>query len=271
MTRRDDGIHIPSDLEGKEYVGRAGPLEVPRDVRLEGNRLVWNDRKTDTRDIRLAGFKAFLTLNSPNHVLAFAKAYGPLRLCDDHFLPHTHNLPAYRPVDDWSCDVSRHDEWTYSEPISEWLKYARAAASMVRIAGNVHQDQPSRDADWAILKRSRIKPVLITPHRTVAQSARLLTSFLNAWLDAADASLFLHWPKGAAYPTPTYRGGLFAALTIQISMTLTKSRNWPVCGYCWLPFFASKQIPSNETPCCGTDDCVRKKNARNQRNRRREK
>lgn len=175
MNYRFNALGRPLDLP---------PLHVPAEITLDldGSQLLWtNTSPTGERAVQLKRpapdmLDRFIRLTEipddrlSKAVLAFAKRFGPLYLCERHGLPSSHNrqrLPD--PIQRQICQPSRpsprelatlrpttgeaeRHRW-YAEPIAEWRRLANEALTMLIIAGELREQRRPRSELWPALAR----------------------------------------------------------------------------------------------------------------------
>src|SRR4051812_883416 len=97
---------FPSDEKGRKFDIPTRTLMIPRDIILNGQRLVWGHHDPE-RDKQLRvrptvrPLQQFLKLaEAPGEaILTFAKTFGPLNICSAHGLPVTHSIHGYAGAD----------------------------------------------------------------------------------------------------------------------------------------------------------------------------
>ena len=145
-------ITTPKVFAGKDTLTRGldlAPLYLPQQLALDPSqhRLRWRfdyDSIPAAKPDKLM-FDDFLALadGDANAILAYARRYGPLDICE-HNLPRSHNEKNYyqslwriqKTVGEGHCQPLHDDddpEWFW-EPIAEWRRYARQALAIVRMA-----------------------------------------------------------------------------------------------------------------------------------------
>lgn len=162
MTSGDDGAdYLESELAYDRpplYGPRVvQPLEVTeQDGRLSFETLrlepdvykAFRSSRERRRELDRTTLNDFIKLGSApvSKVLKFARAWGPLGVCD-------HNQPARHDSECWWIFRRRHSS-NYSEPVEGWRTVAELASAIANIASHLQQDEvkkPGRVEDWQVL------------------------------------------------------------------------------------------------------------------------
>ncbi len=148
---------------------RIQPFEllVPRDIRLERDRLVWTE--TYDRDPETDGYRHvptspmamdnFLKLSAatPQEILRYAKQWGPIGFCK-------HGLPASH-MSRWGPDGTGRATCRefggpdgYWEPLKSWRLTSRRALALLNIGARLSTGEPGAEEDWRVLDCAFINP-----------------------------------------------------------------------------------------------------------------
>jgi hypothetical protein len=180
--------------------------------------------------------KAFLALGgksdaqAPGAVLAFARRYGPLMLCEHEVFGGHHALalePYPRPMRLTECPPSQR------EPVAAWQRYAREAAAPIKMAADLRGGRVPQ-ADQAVLAGGAAEGVRLEllPLRLVQEEWHRLVWKVNQWLRSSQALPQLA-ASAAGQPTLLF-GEETAASAIAVELlyaVLRKdSRLCDVCG-----------------------------------------
>jgi hypothetical protein len=179
-----------------------------------------------------------LAVADDQRILAFARRWGPLYLCE-HELPFTHHseLVPFSPGmwlhDDFPGVACRPLGWDGNsgwEPTEGWRRIARAADAMLQIGWRMHQGEVADDAVWKLALDLPGAGYGI-PTRVANIQKTLITRLADWWL-----------VMGRVRPTifETGRGpiiratgqGLFGVVATQIMLFVAQSRGWAHCKGC---------------------------------------
>jgi hypothetical protein len=170
------GLLSSSGLLGGEFP--LGPWYRPKDVRLDdkagaicyeatafapGIRTAPQPRMLD--EFVLLAEEDCRSARSAKAVLAFAKRWGVLRLCQHGApTPHppygywpvayrprtksTHDIPTFLRAKNDDCSSLLGDAGEYSEPVELWLMWARRASALVHLAATLRDAGKARVEDW---------------------------------------------------------------------------------------------------------------------------
>lgn len=173
------------------------PAEVPRTVD--------NDRGI---------LKAFVRLENatPRQVLDFARVHGVLDLCQ-HGKPHQHD-----PAD---CPPSQQ------EAVADWVRYARAAAAIWRVAIALHRKGTCSAEDWETifdwLESGDARP---TPRGEARHT--VLSQAVQRWVYIANLRPQFWWPDPIKPPEVLLSGtGTFGAIARELMAAVSRP---PVSG-----------------------------------------
>lgn len=132
---------------------------VPTEVEVHEGWLVWDEHavgSTEVEDFPPSAGWSFLRLADlearrlDSEVLALAKKWGPLRLCEAHDLPSTHARPAlhssfFTDAVVEGCRVAESADGRWSEPVSVWKQLAQTCAALLLARAELSEGEaPSR-------------------------------------------------------------------------------------------------------------------------------
>ncbi len=204
-----------------------GQILISKHIHLVGNALQWYDDPLDdysrAKVNDTGALNAFVRIKTPDHILRFARCYGPLRLCK-HGRP-----PMHRGEDGerrWCAPLGR-------ESTNRWLDYVGLARSCLDFAAAIKVD----------------------PERVLAKGVGKLfvTDIINEWLGDTGIRLELNWDSKE--PALILTGGdIFGALGVQLLSAVT-SNTLAVCSGCGMPYLREGRKPQagrrNYCPACG--------------------
>jgi hypothetical protein len=174
---------------------------------------------------------------APALVLAFARRYGNLGVCEKHNLSCWHVVPPCPTLS------KRRAGWvTLRERFSAWLTYSRLALAILNLVAE--PQAPGRRSD-----RNRLDyffgPRVAGPATAV-----------NFWLSVCRIDLRLHGkpPRLALLPIPV---GL-AQLGIQLALVVTGRRAIALCDGCGRLFDVKRQPRRDRRRYCPSPDCGKK-------------
>jgi hypothetical protein len=240
--------------------GSAIRWAVPQAIELgaSGDHLVWSWGAVPPHWTRPGPrmLERFLNLfdASPERVLAFARTWGVLGICE-HGLPSSHNPTRDLDVGDviMGCEGIGEqigDRWVFREPISAWHRFATEAQEAALLAatlhGHGHVPEPS-------------------PQRRITLTLRLW-KVLNRWLElgAVKPAIVLHpqWlsvdPETALVPT-IGASGLFGALAHRLALACTGVVGFAPCSSCGEWFSPDFTPREGERQWCAKPGCQKAK------------
>lgn len=296
------------------------PLYVPLRIALDatGERLVWNDSDADdARRLRRPDpamlDELMLLANAPKdqlgkQVLKFAKRFGPLRLCERHQLPVSHNhrrfvdAPSLWPCCEATLPAAEAETiagrlgqggmahgWS-QESVADWQRFARQAQAAMNIAGELRYRRLGdreqwadlsrlahrrEDERWAALPGLGYKPDAEPWRGDVGAQRSSLAEVVNVWLQWGEIRTQLDWGQATARMTYTLpeRYNLFGTLALQLVTALSATRGGPArCANCHRYFVATRKPASGRNaycPACGRTAANREAKRRQRKNERR--
>ena len=239
----------------------------PKSVEIRSGWISWLEKLEERREAgrqveaKLADshlLERFLRLEAGTdlEIRDFVKEWGPLWLCEKHWLPAVH-----QPIFGDSCDGWPREEKVKWEPAKErsplhlffdsieaYRAYAKRARMLLEIATAILKGKKVDKESWP---NNKEKPNLfITIGGT--SDVELLAQHLNSWL----------WWTGMR-PRVVCRSGkltmdfdgnrLLGALGLQILAAVTGSTEIAKCAECPAIFLSKRQIPKGRARYC--DNC----------------
>ncbi|MGC2297032.1 MAG: hypothetical protein WA695_10180 [Candidatus Dormiibacterota bacterium] len=217
----------------------------------------------------------------PAAVLAFAKRWGPLELCDAHLRPFAH-APLCQP---WQDQAVATAQW--AEPIATWRRYSRSLhALLCLLADSQEYDRyPPSDADlwmelaWVQPRPSdwSTAPLTFAPGapqwaddgrpgpvggvenwpsrapRTRVEADQALTEALKVWLNWTPLPLQPYCDRGSFTIRPDRRvawgaalqaAGLAGRLTTELAGAIAGGPRIFRCSTCGQPYVIAERRPS---------------------------
>ena len=199
---------------------QAGLLCSPRDIELDGQRLIWNAQSTRYKHTRSAILDDFIGLChafdncSADHyrsaVLSYARKWGVLGLCE-HGLPCSHSQPPFGlndgvrpclPMLVTPLPAEGPYAVQYWEPLSVWYEWSRKAKALVNIAAQLNQGRKASFEDWNIVKGMRdtgLGETQAEPYVTDLQTARRELAWeLDGWISLGQVRPRISWNRTPA-------------------------------------------------------------------------
>jgi DNA-directed RNA polymerase subunit RPC12/RpoP len=275
MSARDWDLGGLIDINGN--LGKpvpSGQVLVPGKIELEGDAIRWElAGPARWQEVSRSTLNEFVRLweSDPAAILKFAKNWGILAIKtikgkDSMF---------YRP-----CGESMTEG---SDPIPAWRYYSRRAHAVLNIAAALRQDKLGDLADWGVVGtvdntkesfRAAMEThryglgsyMFPTPHpgRNVLEQGRQMVasevaSWLSFWREDRMHGLSdftLEWnPDGARWELKVdYHGFLFAALALQLALSVAGADSLYTCSGCGAPYVRELKRPkpgtANYCPKC---------------------
>jgi len=259
-----------------------GELFVPNSIRLDPAKrsLVWTPGAggKSIRPNMTNLFDGFVRLGQepPAAILDYARRWGLLYLDADG----TPCVMPYRPQATAGRTLPR------SEPLDAWEYYSRRASAVLSIADALQKQKRASPSDWQVLgsldKKLGEQALRDLRHRGGAVDLYALTGCLYSakwdieqerrWL-AMEVALWLALGRPGFSLNPRswrlevdYSGCLFAAIALQLALTVTDARNLFTCSGCGVPYVREKKAPksgqANYCEKCGPNASLREANNR---------
>ncbi len=223
----------------------------------------------------LAGFLLLADDKSGEKILAYARRWGVLEICE-HGLPCSHNPPPWNHevylgnLSEYAApfcqpptvgnEVFRQESDFKREPMDVWRDYAQVFRALIDIAARLSNGDLPSPAQWRALFDDRLLrswPDTLRWPRTVATAASELAEGLSELLTLGGAR-----PQAVVVgdrPAVTVGGGqLFGALTMQALMAASTTEGFYFCSGCGRPFavVGDRRRPqagrNHYCPACGT-------------------
>ena len=206
----------------------------------------WKRRLRRPTDELLQGF---VRLETPKHVLDFSRRWGNLLICE-HDLPSTHTgeraaVPfetrasvKFNGKKCFPCGWEKGECW---EPVDTWLRYARQAGAMLKIAGALRSGkQPETDLWHSLYGAAKD----LKDYDFTRSPEQLLQQAVNQWLILSDTRPHFLWSPGLA-PKVVLQSCLFSAITLQLMASLSVVRPPAVCSACGSSYFPARRSPKS--------------------------
>lgn len=95
----------------------------------------------------------------PDRILEFARAYGPLELCEGHGQPLSYCRAHFR--EEWTDPETGHTHagcpLLEPEPLTAWRYWADRAAATLRLAQALRDGEWGREEDWATVTQTSLE------------------------------------------------------------------------------------------------------------------
>jgi len=180
---------------------------------------------TDARDQKVLDEFVKLSGAPPQRVLGFARAYGPLHVCE-HGLPAWHN-PGLRRKD----TVGEFCQETQVEPLRVWWDLAGQAKAILGIAANVKLDKDVTEKDWRAALAWTGKRDIPWWIRSSRADARVLELCVQRWLELGAVHPTFDWNDGE--PKIRLAGwGVLGAVSRQLAFAVARVGGLAHCTNC---------------------------------------
>jgi hypothetical protein len=189
--------------------------------------------------------------------LKVAQRWGPLGLCK-HGLPFRHapesNADRKNRVDKESIRV-RSCAPTGTESVEAWIRIAKSALSILRVATNLGQIEPTPGTpdDWqhAALFGSVFDDPLPYPGHRAESDHLIVTRVVREWLSVADVSVHFAWSLSEATPRLGLRmNDLTTALAVGIAGAIAPAKGVAMCSGCGVFYTPSRRPRSDRRNFC---------------------
>ncbi len=205
----------------------AGELRVPKAVKLRGGCIRWNPEgghTTKTVGKNLVATFADLASAEPEKILAFAREWGVLGLCE-HGLPASHNPHPLPP----SPDLAPGCRPSGDEHVEVWQEFAQLFRSLLSIGASLRKGLSAGRDSWRLVLSGILDDRLPS---TVSEERQRLEGMINALLlvDGVRPQLRLD-PAQLKMCCPV-EGTLFGALVVQLMSTVVKADGFVICSAC---------------------------------------
>ncbi len=267
-------------------------LEVPEEVEVHGEDLVWKNRVRHETEVSALGKPSvqpgrtllwdFIALadGPPERILKYARKWGVLNACKDHNLPASHGplpydtgagrcVPRNQRVGDWlEC----------CEPLAVWWNFAREARALLKVAAQLHLGKKGEKADWQqalaswepygrriweTFQDSYKRP---SPPYPVEVGRMSIANHVNWWLGLADVRPLFAWSHfdpafvslGGTGIKLGHRQQLFGAIAVQLMLAISRSDGLAICSSCATPYFPKRRPRPGQRNYCTGPSCGRK-------------
>lgn len=203
--------------------------------------------------------------------LPYARRWGLLELCREHYAPTSHNyncepLIPLRTVVFGTTEIAakEHRELLLSagEPVSAWRDYSRFARALLDIAAKLHQGELGRDEDWDTLhfdeagflgwdyvaERRRSKNF-----SNLDRERNLIAEGVNHWLVSGGVQPKMSWRESRpiiTFECPKPYGKLFANLAIQLMMAVSQAGALVICSACGQSYMPQRRPKTDQRRYC---------------------
>lgn len=258
-------------------------IRVPDFVELDGDRLIyswWGDRETvehGWEQPRRGILEDFIRLaDGPDaRILAFAREWGPIHMCEAHELPLSHSVRTTDPLC-LSPKVEDRPGWEW-EPLSAWRRYAGAALGCLHVAARLRDGRPGDVDDWRRIEALFEPTKQQDDHPGEAPAGwdpvqwqrTYLPHMAQYWLtELAHVNLLFRWDYELGAPGLKLvgeRSDLFGALGLQLVFAMSGTGGFVTCSGCGEPYTPKRQpIAGRRHYCrdCGRTAAVRDAQAR---------
>lgn len=181
----------------------------------------------------------FLNLETATdrQIVAFARRWGPLRLCN-HGKPLTHNapgLPDYDPKN--RCVSVRFSGTWFCERLADWRRWSREAADILAGVAAAKTGVNTRGRPRSMFEMvSRVNQLLVEGGAILAVEMDPQTP----------NELMISVNEGA---------GVFGLIGLQLASTLMRSAAPTTCSACGRSFFAERPAPTGKRRYCAKCRC----------------
>jgi len=215
-------------------------------LRVEDENALPGGKTADDRGI-LDAFIRLADEEQPEPFLAFARRYGPIRLCKKHGLPeHRAPLAVERSTAAWPCSpwLFKYESLSHcGVPIDLWREYAVAVRAALTAAASLHREELISEEVWSILG---VAPWLAITKEEASWRWRVfrgdvwgerefLGVIISVAIGAAELTLSFQWIDTFPYIGLT-GGGTFGAIIRQLVFAVAQVRGVAVCAGCGQPF-----------------------------------
>jgi hypothetical protein len=156
----------------------------------------------------------------------------------------------------------------YEEALSDWRYWAKRTRAALSIAASLHQDEPGRSEDWALLDASwtvdswtamfRASPDLTAKQKRLAIDRNALADVLNDVLVETDVRPCFVWFRTTSGFALTNLGGFFGrgsltlsgALAVQTMLACAGADSIATCTGCGRPYMRRWRSPTGRGNYC---------------------
>lgn len=190
---------------------QAGLLFVPRDIQIDGDRLVWSvqgARYKRARSGMLSDFVGICTkADYRSAILSCARKWGVLGICQGHSLPCSHNQYAHGLLDGVQpclpmlvTPLPRNGSaFQFWEPLALWGEWSKKVSAVMGIAAQLDDGKKASFQDWNIVKGIRdsgSEESGTAPYvRDLGTARRELAWELDSWISIGQVRPRIAWSK----------------------------------------------------------------------------
>ncbi len=252
----------------------SGQVLVPGEIELEGDTIRWElAGPARWQEVSRSTLNEFVKLweAEPAAILKFAKKWGVLVIAK----LGSKEPPRYRP-----CGEAMPEG---ADPICAWKYFSRRACAVLNIAAALRQDKLGDLSDWGVIASIEDTPesykIAFDQHRygmgwylfpksmpnrtSVEQGRQVIATEATAWLsfwrakrrDGLSDFTVLWNPRRTRWEFQIdYHGFLFAALALQLALSLAGAESLYTCSGCGFPYVRELKRPkpgtANYCPKC---------------------
>jgi len=255
---------------------QAGLLFSPRDIELDGDRLIWAAQSARYKHTKSAMLDDFIGLCDSTDtdgyrsaVLSFARSWGVLGICEQHGLPCSHSQPPFGlnegvipclPMLVTPLPAEGPSAVQFWEPLSVWCAWSRKAKALVNIAAQLNQGRKASFEEWNIVKDIRDTGLGETqekPYVKDLQTARRELAWeLDGWISIGQVRPRISWnrtPSGWRFSLDAVSTGpnLFGLLALYIASEVGGTgKGSAICSSCTKWYRLERRLnPKNRNYC----------------------
>lgn len=236
---------------------------MPAHLELRGSRLLYSAPERTRRvdpECLLDRFIALSDRSSTDRdILAFARRYGPLYICEHHGIAIYHKpllmgRIALGPAPIFGVDepfkytwcgpkVERHNPETFSEPVEGWRKLASRAANLLLVANAVRLNGNVPPEAWEKVDGSRERFGKRYPNLAYLDDPWFrLAANVEYWLAAAEVNVRVSVERRSLVASlNSFMMSSLALVAIQLLLAITRSEGLAACSGCGAPFISSRR------------------------------
>ena len=269
-------------------LGRAVPsghVLVPGNICLADEAISWSlEGPTRAQEVSRTALNEFVKLwaSDAKSILGFAKKWGILAIRIANTTPRTRYIPCGEAMTEGS------------DPVGAWKYFSRRAFAVLNIAAALRQGKLGDLADWAVIaavdnKVETMKtcdethvygmgwhlyPIGTSANDSIQRGKSILAKELILWLTCwrarrlqgiSDFAVDCNPRSGRLELKIDYSGYLFAALALQLALTLVGTDNIYSCSGCAAPYVRELKRPKpgwgNYCPACSDNGIAQKRAA----------
>lgn len=282
---------------------QSGRVFVPARIQFEGAFLTWpwvphgDEKRVTYRQAKPGMLAGFVRLHraSDQEILAYARKWGVLGICERHGLPCSHNQYPYGPYDGVKpclpmlvTPLPREgSDFQVGEPLAHWRVWSRKAQAILNIGARLNQGKLARLEDWQALKDLHDSGLGETEQepfmKNVAKARAELAFELDGWISMGQVRPRISWKTDntrlkAQFSLDAVSSGpnLFGLLALNIAVAIASGegeKGLAVCCACGESYPPKRRPDPNRRNYC--EDCglkaAQREAAREYRRRQRER